>query len=99
PRRRDLDADTVNALFTHRMHVLRDYARRVVLPVCRELARREPHGSVRGIAPKLLVRHPALLAEEARRKLRELLERHEVLRRGVEDRDRLQQLWMGASAE
>jgi len=28
----------VNALFTNRMHVLRDYARRVVLPVCRELA-------------------------------------------------------------
>jgi len=28
-RRRDLDADTVNALFTNRMHVLRDYARRV----------------------------------------------------------------------
>src|ERR1700730_3969832 len=45
PRRRDLDADTVNALFTNRMHVLRDYARRVVLPVCRALARREPRGA------------------------------------------------------
>ena len=30
---------TVNALFSHRMHVLRAYAREVVLPVCRELAR------------------------------------------------------------
>src|SRR5580692_2850738 len=72
-RRRDLDADTVNALFTNRMHVLRDYARRVVLPVCRELERREPPGSLPVSAPKLLVRHPTLLAEEARRKLRELL--------------------------
>jgi stearoyl-CoA desaturase (Delta-9 desaturase) len=96
-RRGDLNADTVNALFVNRMHVLRDYARRVVLPVCRELARREGRG-VPVIAPKLLVRHPALLAEEARRKLRELLERYEVLRRVVEYRDSLQQLWNGTSA-
>jgi stearoyl-CoA desaturase (delta-9 desaturase) len=96
-RRRDLDLDTVNALFVNRMHVLRDYARRVVLPVCRELARREGRG-VPVIAPKLLIRHPALLAEEARRKLRELLERYEVLRRVVEYRDSLQQLWNGAGA-
>jgi stearoyl-CoA desaturase (Delta-9 desaturase) len=96
-RRRDLDADTVNALFVNRMHVLRDYARRVVRPVCRELSRREGRG-VPVIAPKLLIRHPALLAEEARRKLRELLERYEVLRRVVEYRDSLQQLWNGTSA-
>ena len=96
-RRRDLDADTVDALFVNRMHVLRDYARRVVLPVCRELARREGRG-VPVIAPKLLIRHPALLAEEARRKLRELLERYEVLRRVIEYRDSLQQLWNGTSA-
>jgi stearoyl-CoA desaturase (Delta-9 desaturase) len=96
-RRRDLDADTVNALFVNRMHVLRDYARRVVLPVCRELSRREGRG-VPVIAPKLLIRHPALLAEEARRKLRELLERYEVLRRVIEYRDSLQQLWNGTSA-
>jgi stearoyl-CoA desaturase (delta-9 desaturase) len=96
-RRRDLDADTVNALFVNRMHVLRDYARRVVLPVCRELSRREGRG-VPGIAPKLLIRHPALLAEEARRRLRELLERYEVLRRVLEYRDSLQQLWIGTSA-
>jgi stearoyl-CoA desaturase (Delta-9 desaturase) len=96
-RRRDLDADTVNALFVNRMHVLRDYARRVVLPVCRELSRREGRG-VAGIAPKLLIRHPALLAEEARRRLRELLERYEVLRRVLEYRDSLQQLWNGTSA-
>jgi stearoyl-CoA desaturase (delta-9 desaturase) len=49
------------------------------------------------IAPKLLVRHPTLLAEEARRKLRELLERHEVLRRVVEYRDSLQALWNGSA--
>ena len=97
-RRREVDADTVQALFTNRMHVLRDYARRVVLPVCRELKRREPEGAVPAIAPQLLIRHPSLLAEEARRRLRELLERYEVLRRVVEYREGLQQAWEEASA-
>jgi stearoyl-CoA desaturase (Delta-9 desaturase) len=97
-RRRELDADTVNALFTNRLHVLRAYARRVVLPVCRELARREPQGALPASAPKLLIRHPALLAEEARRKLRELLEKYEVLRRVIEYRDGLQQLWNETAA-
>ena len=92
-RRRELDADTVSALFINRMHVLRAYGRRVVLPVCRELARCQPQGALPPSAPKLLIRHPTLLAEEARRKLRELLENYEVLRSVVEFRDGLQQLW------
>ncbi len=96
-RRRELDADTVRALFTNRLYVLRAYARRVVLPVCRELMRREPDGAVAG-APRLLIRHPALLAEEARRRLRELLERYEVLRHVVEYREALQQAWEDTSA-
>ena len=96
--RNQLDADTVHALFTNRMHVLRDYARNVVLPVCRDLARGEPHGSLPPITAKLLVRHPALLAEEARRVLGELLDRHEVLRRVVEFRESLQQMWNESSA-
>jgi len=96
-RRRELDAETVKALFTNRMHVLRAYGRCVVLPVCRELARRE-RGALPAGARQLLTRHPALLAEEARRKLRELLERYEVLRGVVEYRDGLQQLWNETSA-
>jgi stearoyl-CoA desaturase (delta-9 desaturase) len=97
-KRNELDADTVHALFTNRMHVLREYARRVVLPVCRELARKEPRGSVPARTAKLLIRHPTLLAEEARRALRELLERYEVLRRVVEAREGLQHLWNETSA-
>jgi stearoyl-CoA desaturase (Delta-9 desaturase) len=97
-RRHELNDDTVQALFTNRMHVLRDYSRRVVLPVCRDLARHEPHGAVPPSAPKLLIRHPALLADEARRRLRELLDEYEVLRRVVEYREGLQQLWDGAAA-
>jgi len=98
PRRRELDADTARVLFANRMHVLRAYARRVVLPVCRELRRREPHGALPAGAPQLLVRHPALLAEEPRRKLRELLENYEVLRRVIEFREGLQQLWNETAA-
>jgi stearoyl-CoA desaturase (delta-9 desaturase) len=93
-----LDAETARALFTNRMHVLRDYARRVVRPVCRELARREPPGAVPRKAPMLLIRHPALLAEEAHRVLHELLARYEVLRAVVEFRESLQQSWSDASA-
>jgi stearoyl-CoA desaturase (Delta-9 desaturase) len=96
--RSELDADTVHALFKNRMHVLRDYARRVVLPVCRELARREPRGALPARAPMLLIRHPELLAEEARLALRDMLDKYEVLRRVVEFREGLQHLWNDASA-
>jgi stearoyl-CoA desaturase (delta-9 desaturase) len=92
-RGREVDAETVSALFTNRMHVLRDYGKRVVLPVCRELARREGQGALPASTPTLLIRHPAVLADEPQRKLRELLEKYEVLRRVVEYRDSLQQLW------
>jgi stearoyl-CoA desaturase (delta-9 desaturase) len=80
------------------MHVLRDYARRVVRPVCRELARSEPVGAVPRVAPMLLIRHPALLAEEARRMLGDLLARYEVLRAVVEFRDSLQRSWNTGTA-
>jgi stearoyl-CoA desaturase (Delta-9 desaturase) len=97
-KRSELDAETVRALFKNRMHVLRDYARCVVLPVCRDLARREPRGAIPATTSKLLIRHPSLLADEARRALRDLLDRYEVLRRVVEFRDGLQHLWNDASA-
>jgi stearoyl-CoA desaturase (delta-9 desaturase) len=96
--RRNLDAETVRALFTNRMHVLRDYARRVVRPVCRELARREPSGAIPRFATTLLIRDPTLLAEEARRALSDLLARYEVLRAVVEFRDGLQHAWSTTSA-
>lgn len=87
-QQRAVDAETLQALFTNRMHVLRDYARRVVRPVCREV------GSAK---PKLLIRHPSLLAEDAQKSMSELLQRHEKLRAIVEFRDRLQHLWDDAN--
>ena len=97
-RRGALDEKTLNALFKHRVHVLRAYAREVVRPVCHELVRREPRGALPRGMPRLLVRHPAVLAEGARRRLQELLERYAVLRRVVEDRESLQQLWNDTAA-
>jgi stearoyl-CoA desaturase (delta-9 desaturase) len=87
---RALDADTARALVSNRLHVLRDYARRVVRPVCRELARHEPDGALPRGMPTLLIRHRALLAAEARAALSDLLSRYEVLRAVVEFRDSLQ---------
>jgi stearoyl-CoA desaturase (Delta-9 desaturase) len=90
--RQTLDAATVQALFVNRMHVLRDYARRVVRPVCRELAR-EAAGKAASHLSTLLVRHPKLLGEEGMRRLHAALDQHEALRAVVEFRERLQQLW------
>jgi len=88
-QRHTLDAETLQALFTNRMHVLRDYARRVVRPVCRE--------SGPAVESKLLIRHPALLAEDAHHAAQKLLAQHDKLRAVVEFRDRLQHLWDDAN--
>ncbi len=90
--RERMDAATVQALFTHRMHVLRDYARRVVRPVCRDLTRAVGSRAASHLS-KLLVRHPRMLGEEGRRRLQAALDQHDALRAVVDFRDRLQQLW------
>jgi stearoyl-CoA desaturase (delta-9 desaturase) len=93
-----IDADTVRALFTNRMHVLRDYRRQVIRPVFRELARQDSMAVLARGSAQLLVRHPKLLDQPARQKLCELLARYEALRTVIEFRDRLQQLWDETSA-
>jgi len=91
--RRTLDSTTAQALFTNRMHVLRDYARRVVHPVCRELAERDVHGALPSRLARLLLRNPRLLGEDRLRRVQAALEQHEVLRAVVDFRERLQRLW------
>jgi stearoyl-CoA desaturase (delta-9 desaturase) len=91
--RADIDADTARALFTNRMHVLRDYRRRVIRPVFRAVRRQESPAVLGHRSPRLLVRHPMLLDEQASQQLRDLLDRYEVLRTVIEFRDRLQRLW------
>jgi len=96
--RAGIDADTVRALFTNRMHVLRDYRRRVIRPVFRELTKQESAAVLPHRSPQLLVRHPKLLDEGGRQQLRELLDRYAVLRTVIEFRDRLQRIWDETSA-
>jgi len=91
--RTGMDIDSVKALFTHRMHVLRDYRRRVIRPVFRQLSRQEGAGPLSRSDSRLLIRHPSLLDAQSGRKLRQLLQRYDVLRAIVEFRDRLQRIW------
>ncbi len=95
-----MDTDTIQALFTNRMHVLRDYGRRVVKPVAREVARRERDSS-ETVTPswvsKLLIRHPATLSADSHRSLKDLMTRHKELQAIQEYRDRLMQLWNDAN--
>jgi stearoyl-CoA desaturase (delta-9 desaturase) len=94
---RPIDLATAQTLFANRMHVLRDYARRVIRPVCRELARRGQGASVPARLYEL-VRHPRLQGEEGLRRLQWALEQHEALRAVLEFRERLQLLWNEAYA-
>ncbi len=97
--RRLVDLETVRAVITNRMHVLRDYKRLVTLPVLRqEWSKRMPSFSLRRAARKLLTRHPALLDGQANKKLAVLLEESQILNRVHEYRDRLRQIWEGRHA-
>lgn len=93
-----IDAGTVRALSANRMHVLRDYRRRVIRPVFRAVTKQEPTAVLARRSPQLLVRDPWQLDERARQQLRELLERYEILRTVIDFRDRLQQVWDETSA-
>ena len=94
----EIDTETVQALFANRLHVLRDYRRRVIRPVFRDLRK---YGGAALLAPRvsqLLVRHPRLLDAQDRQMLYELLKRYEILRAVIDFRDRLQRIWEQTSA-
>jgi len=97
--RRSVDLENLRAVIVNRMHVLRDYSRTVTLPVLRaELKRRtEQTNLTRGVR-KLLIRHPRLLDAGAAARLQEILRNHQALKTVHDFRERLQQLWSGASA-
>ncbi len=95
--RRKVDLETVRAVITNRMHVLRDYTRLVTLPVLRqEWSKRMPSFSLRRrTARKLLIRHPVLLDGQAHQRLEAILAQSQILHRVHDYRDRLQKLWEG----
>jgi len=93
-----MDANAVRALFTHRLHVLRDYRRYVIQPVVRELIGTGRESVLSRKISRLLIRHPKLLDESAHRRLDDLLDRYAVLRTVIDFRNRRQQLWDQAAA-
>lgn len=94
PQRKHIDLETVRAVITNRMHVLRNYTMQVTLPVWRaefKRAGRQLHGSVK----KLLIREPMLLDASAKSQLQLVLAQHQILNTVYESRERLRQLWAG----
>lgn len=86
------DLDTVKAVINGRMHVLRDYTRRVTLPVFHhEIQARG--GRMLRKAKALLVREPALLDESAQSDLAVVLDRHPPLKTIHDFRERLTHIW------
>lgn len=90
-----IDIDTLRAVLVNRMHVLRDYSRRVTLPVLSSEGEKLPARLARR-ARRLLVRQPKLLDETAHQNLGELLATNPRLRTVHEFRERLVALWNGA---
>jgi stearoyl-CoA desaturase (Delta-9 desaturase) len=95
--RKHVDLDNLRAVIVNRMHVLREYSRKVTLPVLRAEKARVGSSLLSG-ARRLLVRHPRLLDARATARLREMLERNSSLKTVHEFRERLAQLWSGAHA-
>jgi len=95
--RHHVDLETVRAVIVNRMHVLREYSRKVTLPVLRAERAREKSGLLSGVR-RLMVRHPRLLDAHATARLKEVLDRNHALKTVHDFRERLSQLWSGANA-
>jgi stearoyl-CoA desaturase (delta-9 desaturase) len=97
PQPRLVDLDTVRAVLQNRMHVLRDYSRRVTLPVLR-MERRARRGDVLlRSAARLLHRWPGRMDEAAQRRLRQILDSSPVLHTVHEYRRQLANVWQQAN--
>jgi stearoyl-CoA desaturase (delta-9 desaturase) len=79
------------------MHVLRDYTRKVTLPVFRKEKRKHREDHVLQRARKLLVAGPVVLDDAAKAKLASLLEDNAVLRTVYDYRLQLLDLWNQAN--
>ncbi len=92
------DLDALRAIIVNRMHVLRNYTKTVTLPVFhKELRGADAGDGLLRRARKLLIRRPTLLDEKAHARLHEILENNHVLKTVVEFRERLRDLWTGAT--
>lgn len=90
---RAVDIQTLTAVLQNRMHVLRNYTRKVTLPVFRREKRVNRGNETLRRARKLLVSGPILLDEAAKARLARLLEDNLALRTVHEYRQQLLELW------
>ncbi len=94
---RTVDVLTLRAVLQNRMHVLREFSRRVTMPVLR-IERRSRRGDVLlRRAARLLTRWPGLLDEASRLRLARILESSQVLATTHEYRRQLMQVWQQAN--
>ena len=94
---RPVDIQTLTAVLQNRMHVLRDYTRRVTLPILRVERRADRDNMLLRRGRELLVAGPVFLDDAARARLANLLEDNAALRTVHEYRLQLQALWEQAN--
>jgi len=100
PNKLVVDIDTVKAVVLSRMHVLENYARRVMLPVHKaELARSRGHVyTLLKRARRALIREETRMDATSRGRLSEALENSNVLQTVYDYRARLQAIWDNAAS-
>lgn len=91
-----VELDNLRAVMINRMHVLRDYTKRVTLPVFKAERSMAVGNTALRRAKKLLVRQPKLLDENAMERLRDVLSNNISLHTVHEFREQLRELWSGA---
>lgn len=94
---RNVDIETVKAVLQNRMHVLRDYRRKVTLPVFRTERRSNRNNPQLQQARRLLLANPLPMDDSARERLARLLENNAALRTVHEYRQQLLALWEQAN--
>jgi stearoyl-CoA desaturase (delta-9 desaturase) len=93
----ELDVEHLRAIIVNRMHVLRDYTRRVTLPVFRaEKSLARDNSAIRR-ARKLLIRRPTLLDDKSVARLRAVLADNAALKTVHEYREKLSAIWTSAN--
>jgi len=94
---RQVDIETLTAVMQNRMYVLRDYTRKVVLPVFRKERRMHRDNDLLRRARMLVVSGPVVLDDAARARLAQLLDDNLALRTVHEYRQQLLELWNQAN--
>jgi len=99
-RKQQIDLDTLQAVAANRLHLMSQYARDVILKVCREEKVRADLAGKRMLrrGRKLLTRHHMLLDEQSRQRLEDVLAQNQTLKVVYEFSQRLQSIWQQRTA-